>query len=155
MKAVFLCIFPLFAPKKPPFWAFLIAIFAFLMHEKAALMRENLPLMDENPGFVHPPLFERGKTEHETNGFQDTKNGTKRHFQCAFRPYLCIWNKQNCPFGMSWNATPGHRNPNFPYITNISPFLPTEGKLSPWKGRKFFFAKQNFWADMALCYGSR
>ena len=85
-KPSFFAFFPLFAPKKPPFWAFLIAIFAFLMHEKATLMRKIPPLMDGSPGFVHPPPFERGKTEHETNGFQNTKNGTKRHFSCNFRP---------------------------------------------------------------------
>lgn len=79
--------FSAFCPQKPPFWAFLIAIFAFLMHEKATLMRENLPLMDGNPGFVHPPLFERGKTEHEEKAFSRPFLGLKTGYRLQITGY--------------------------------------------------------------------
>ena len=104
MKTVRSLHFPLFSPRKPPFWAFLIAIFAFLMHEKATLMRENLPLMDENPGFVHLPPFERGKTEHETNGFQNTKKRHKTAFSMCISALPLHLKQTNCL--LRWHETP-------------------------------------------------
>ena len=88
--------------------------------------------------FVHPPSFEVGKTLHEINAIQNAKKRHKTAFSMCISALPLHFKQTKCPLEMPWNATPGHRSPNFPYIPNIPRYLLTEEKLTPSRGKSFF-----------------
>ena len=88
-----LCIFAFLPPKNRHFGHFWLLFSRFWCTKKRLWCAKSRPWWMETPALYTHPFLWGAKQSIKQMAFR-TKNGTKRHFQCAFRPYLCIWNKQ-------------------------------------------------------------